>query len=67
MGDMQERSTGEIREMGVQDEILPTDEYGNVDGKAWNSLRNLASRKGYCGGRKGMWQKPAVRARVLDD
>lgn len=64
IGDGAEYKVDEVKQMAMEDEILP-DESGEEYRKAWDALRATASRSGYCK-RRGVWQIQA-RPRVLDD
>lgn len=66
LGDGVPHSIDEIRDKGVEDEILPGED-GEELRKAWSVLKSVASRAGYSkGGERGMWQKQG-RSRMLDD
>jgi hypothetical protein len=65
LGDGVEHAVEDIKEMAIGDEILPGREDEGYK-KAWDTLRATASRAGYCGGARGMWQK-GMKTRALDD
>ena len=66
MGDHRPRNVKEIKQLAIDNEMLPPMSDDRWDGE-WNTMRGIASRKNWTTSRKGVWQMPESEGKRLDD